>query len=67
MEPQFGVASSPRNEVWTAQPSDRKNSPWYVWDMYQALPPKPVFVGSMEECQAVAESLNRLRILRREE
>lgn len=63
---QFVIASTPRDVLWTAQPSERQNAGWYVWDMYsQDWPPKPVFVGAMEECQGVAEALNA-RILREE-
>jgi hypothetical protein len=31
---------------------------WYVWDIYEPLPPKPVFFGTMEEAGLVADSLN---------
>jgi hypothetical protein len=32
---------------------------WMVWDMYRDLPPKPVFVGTMEDAGGVADALNR--------
>lgn len=36
---------------------------WMVWDMYEDLPPKPIFIGSMEDCGAVADAKNeQLRI-----
>lgn len=28
---------------------------WFVWDAEQGLPPRPVFVGSMEECGLVVD------------
>lgn len=59
-EKRFRLASTPRNApLYTSQPSDRRTSPWYVWDAANDDPgePKPVFVGSMEECQAVAAAL----------
>jgi hypothetical protein len=35
---------------------------WMVWDMYEDLPPKPIFVGTMEEAGGVTDVMNaRLR------
>lgn len=57
--PRFRKATSPRLELFTSQPSERQNAGWYVWDMYSTdSPPRPVFVGEMEECQMIADALN---------
>lgn len=42
---------------YTSNPSE--NGQWYVWDMHEPLPPRPVFVGSMEDAGLVADALNR--------
>lgn len=43
---------------YTAGPTeDRKR--WMVWDMYESLPPKPIFLGTMIEAENVAEAKNR--------
>lgn len=45
--------------LYTANPSESGNvNQWIVWDMYEPLPPKPVFVGSMEDAGLVADALN---------
>lgn len=47
---------------YTTSPTESR-SDWMVWDMYEELPPKPVFIGSMEDCGAVADAKNeQLRI-----
>jgi len=45
----------------TSPTEDRSN--WMVWDMYEELPPKPIFTGSMEDCGLVADAKNS--VLRR--
>lgn len=44
-------------QLFSANPSET-TSDWYVWDIRQPLPPKPVFVGSMEDAGLVADALN---------
>jgi hypothetical protein len=43
---------------YSANPSEGETGEWFVWDIYEPLPPKPVFVGSMEEAIGVADALN---------
>ena len=43
---------------FTANPSEEPEAGWFVWLVEDGLPPKPVFVGSMEECGGVADALN---------
>jgi len=31
---------------------------WYVWNVEQGLPARPVFLGTMEDCYWVADALN---------
>jgi hypothetical protein len=45
------------DRLFTSSPSDA-TSDWYVWDIYEPLPPKPVFVGNMEDAGLVADALN---------
>ncbi len=50
--------------IYTVNPSISGNpDQWMVWDIYQLLPPKPVFVGSMEDAGLVADALNARRAL----
>lgn len=44
--------------LYTTQPSDN-GVDWYVWNMREPLPPKPVFTGTMEDAGLVADSLNK--------
>ena len=44
-------------KLYTANPSEETDQ-WYVWNMYEPLPVKPVFFGAMEEAINVAECLN---------
>ncbi len=44
--------------TFATQPS-QNGTDWYVWNMREALPPKPVFVGTMEDAGLVADALNR--------
>lgn len=44
---------------YVSNPSDDGSGRWYVWDIYQPLPVKPVFFGSMEDAGLVADALNR--------
>jgi hypothetical protein len=50
--------SGVRPTIYTVQPSE-DGERWYVWDIYTGLPPKPVFVGTMEEAYAVSDALNK--------
>jgi hypothetical protein len=43
---------------FTANPSEEPEAGWFVWCVEHGLPPRPVFVGSMEECGSVADALN---------
>lgn len=45
---------------YTSSPSEQRPQ-WFVWNFYSPLPPAPVFVGSMEECGFVVDSLNATR------
>lgn len=49
-------------EFCSSNPSDGTEQ-WYVWDVYQPLPPKPVFFGTMEDAGLVADALNACRAL----
>jgi hypothetical protein len=44
--------------LYTTNPTEDRTQ-WYVWDMYQPLPPKPVFFGTMEDAGLVADALNQ--------
>lgn len=44
-------------KLYTSNPSE-DGEHWFVWDMYEPLPPKPVFIGSIEEAGLVADALN---------
>jgi hypothetical protein len=39
-------------KLWTSNPCARTDQ-WYVWDMYEPLPPQPVFIGTMENAGMV--------------
>ena len=41
---------------YAAQPSEN-GVDWYVWNTRNP-PPKPIFIGSMEECGMVAGQMN---------
>lgn len=48
---------------YTASPSagaadEEGVRPWIVWNTYDGLPPRVVFVGSMEEAGGIADMLN---------
>ena len=45
-------------KLWTSNPCAETDQ-WYVWDMYEPLPPHPVFIGTMEDAGLVADVLNR--------
>jgi hypothetical protein len=45
-------------KLFTAKPCENPQQ-WCVYDMYQPLPPKPVFFGTMEDAGLVADGLNR--------
>lgn len=44
--------------LYTTHPS-LNDVDWYVWDMREPLPPKPVFTGTMEDAGLVADALNK--------
>lgn len=44
--------------LYATQPS-LNGVDWYVWNMRELLPPKPVFTGTMEDAGLVADALNR--------
>lgn len=46
-------------KLYTAKPSENDPDVWIVYDMYETLPPKPIFVGTMEEAGSVADAKNR--------
>lgn len=46
---------------FTSTPSVDGSGRWYVWDTYRPLPPRPVFVGTMEEAGRVADALDARR------
>ena len=48
--------------LFHANPSETTDQ-WYVWDIYEPLPPKPVFLGTMEDAGLVADALNRREAL----
>ena len=43
---------------FSANPTEGDPLIWYVWDIYEPLPPKPVFFGTMENAGLVADALN---------
>jgi hypothetical protein len=43
--------------LWAANPSETGDY-WFVWNMREPLPSKPVFYGSMEDAGLVADALN---------
>lgn len=45
--------------LYTAKPSLNDGAIWIVYDMYEPLPPKPIFIGTMEEAGLVADAKNR--------
>jgi hypothetical protein len=45
-------------KLYTSSPSE-DGEQRFVWNMYEPLPPKPVFVGSMEDAGLVADALSR--------
>ena len=51
-------AESADMKLWTMNPCAETDQ-WYVWDMYEPLPPQPVFIGTMEDASLVADGLNR--------
>lgn len=44
--------------LYSSNPTSEDPMVWYVWDIYQPLPPKPVFFGAMEDAGLVADALN---------
>lgn len=50
--------NGPLPRLYTSNPSETTDD-WFVWDMYEPLPPKPVFVGAMEDASLVADALNQ--------
>lgn len=51
--------SSETPKLYTAKPSQNDAAVWIVYDMYEPLPAKPIFIGSMEEAGLVADAKNR--------
>ncbi len=49
---------------YTANPSEN-TAQWFVWNVYDELPPKPIFFGSMEDAWLVAGALNVQHIQQR--
>ena len=47
-----------QDSLFASSPSNDNFELWYVWDVYQGLPPKPIFFGSMEDCGLVADAKN---------
>ena len=43
---------------YSSNPTEGDPLLWYVWDIYEPLPPKPVFFGTMEDAGLVADALN---------
>lgn len=53
--------------LWHASPCTNSDGDftgqWFVWDSYSDLPPKPIFVGAMEEAYSVSEYKNSQAVL----
>lgn len=45
--------------LYTAKPAPNDRDKWIVYDMYEPLPPKAIFIGTMEEAGLVADAKNR--------
>lgn len=45
--------------LFTAKPAPNDPEKWIVYDMYEPLPPKAIFIGTMEEAGLVADAKNR--------
>ena len=43
--------------LYSANPTKTPGQ-WFVWDICAELPPKPVYLGSMEDAGLVADALN---------
>ena len=46
--------------LFSTSPTEDRTQ-WFVWDIYQPLPPRPVFFGTMEDAGLVADALNARR------
>lgn len=54
------MAEKPK--LFSANATERDPLVWYVWDIYEPLPPKPVFFGTMEDAGLVADALNNQQL-----